>query len=82
MDDIKIYNKQKKENYMSSLMGTGLIVKRETIYDKIRKYLLIYIYQEDYFVMQRLDELINSKRQVKNLKVVIPKEIGKSVIKY
>jgi len=67
---------------MSSLMGTSLIVKKETIYDKIRKYLLIFIYQEDYFAMQRLDELIKSKKQVRNIKVVIPKEIGTSVIKY
>jgi len=67
---------------MSSLMGTGLVVKKETIYDKIRKNLLIFIYQEDYFAMQRLDELIKSKRQVGNIKVVIPKEIGKSIIKY
>ena len=67
---------------MSSLMETGLIIKKETIYDKIRRNLLILIYQEDYLAMQRLDELINSKRQVGNIKVVIPKEIGKSVIKY
>ena len=67
---------------MSSLIETGLIVKKETIFDKIRRNLLIFIYQEDYEAMQRLDELIKSKRQIKNTKVIIPKEIGTRLIKY
>lgn len=58
------------------------MIKRETIFDKIRTGLFVLIYQEDYQMIQRLDELIMPKRPKQNSKIVIPQEIGKSIIKY
>lgn len=67
---------------MSKIIETSLIIKRETIIDKIRKSLLVLIYKDDYQMIQRLDELIMPKRPKQNSKIVIPQEIGKSIIKY
>ena len=66
---------------MSNLMQTNLIIRKETIYDKIRKSLFAFIYRKDYEMIQRLDELIMPKRPIKNSKIVIPKEIGKGITK-
>lgn len=66
----------------SGLIEKSLVIKKETIYDKIRRNLLMLIYQKDYQAMQRLDELIQSKRRAKMKKIVIPKEIGKDIKKY
>ena len=66
---------------MSNLMQTNLIVRKETIYDKIRRSLLAFIYQKDYQMIQRLDELMRPKRPANNSKIVIPKEIGKNIEK-
>ncbi len=66
---------------MSNLMQTNLIIRKETIYDKIRKSLFAFIYRKDYEMIQRLDELIMPKRPIKNSKIVIPKEIGKDITK-
>lgn len=59
---------------MSNLIQTSLILKKETLYDKIRKSLFIFIYQKDYEMMQRLDRLITPKRPNPN-QIIIPKEI-------
>lgn len=67
---------------MSKIIETSLIIKRETVIDKIRKSLLVLIYKNDYQMIQRLDELIMPKRPKQNSKIVIPQEIGKSIIKY
>lgn len=67
---------------MSNWIETSLVVRKETIYDKIRKSLLMLIYQKDYQMMQRLDEFITPKRTVQKSKIVIPKEIGKNITKY
>ena len=55
---------------------TSLVIRKETIYDKIRRNLLRWVYQKDFFMMQRLEELMQPKRPNKN-KIIIPKEIGK-----
>ena len=62
---------------MSNLIETSLIVKKETIYDKIRKSLFALIYQKDYEMIQRLDKILTPKRPNPNSKIIIPKEIGK-----
>lgn len=67
---------------MSKIIEKSLMIKRETIFDKIRTGLFVLIYQEDYQMIQRLDELIMPKRPKQNSKIVIPQEIGKSIIKY
>ena len=67
---------------MSNLLETGLIVRKETVFDKIRKSLLMLICQKDYQMIQRLDELMMPKRPNQNSKIVIPKEIGRKNIKY
>ena len=64
---------------MSNPNEKGLIIKKETIYDKIRKNLFAFMYKKDYQMIKRLDELIVPKRP--NEKIVIPKEIGKNIKK-
>lgn len=66
---------------MSNLMQANLIVRKETVYAKIRRSLLALIYQKDYQMIQRLDELMIPKRPANNSKIVIPKEIGKNIEK-
>lgn len=66
---------------MSDLMQANLIVRKETVYAKIRRSLLALIYQKDYQMIQRLDELMIPKRPANNSKIVIPKEIGKNIEK-
>lgn len=67
---------------MSKVIETSLILRKETVIDKIRKNLFMLIFQKDYQMIQRLDELIMPKRPKKNSKIVIPKEMGKSITKY
>lgn len=62
---------------MSNLMETSLVIKKETIYDKIKKSLFVLIYRKDYQMMRRLDELIKPKRPHSSSKIIIPKEIEK-----
>lgn len=66
---------------MSNLMQANLIVRKETVYAKIRRSLLALIYQKDHQMIQRLDELMIPKRPANNSKIVIPKEIGKNIEK-
>ncbi len=61
---------------MSGPSEMSLIVKKHTIYDKIRTSLFALIFHKDYKMIQRLDELMMPKRPVpKN--IVIPREIRK-----
>ncbi len=62
---------------MSNLRETSLVIKKETVFDKIRKSLLMLIYGKDYQMMQRLDDLIKPKRPNSVTNIVIPREIGK-----
>lgn len=66
---------------MSDLMQANLIIRKETVYAKIRRSLLALIYQKDYQMIQRLDELMIPRRPANNSKIVIPKEIGKNIEK-
>ena len=65
---------------MSNYVEKSLVIRKETIYDKIRNSLFSLIFKKDYEMMQKLDELIMPKRPDK--KIIIPKEIGKNIYKY
>ena len=66
---------------MGNLVETSLIIKKETIFDKIRKNLFLFIYQKDYEMIRRLEDLIKPKRPNSNSQIIIPKEIGKDLRK-
>ena len=61
---------------MSNLKETSLVIKKETVYDKIRKNLFMLIYGKDYQMMKRLDDLIKPNRPQSSSKIIIPREIG------
>ena len=61
-------------------MPTGLIVKKETKFDKIRKLLNIIFFKEEYYLEVELQSLLQ-KRSINTSKIVIPREIGKNKIK-
>ncbi len=61
-------------------MQTGLIVKRETKFDKIRKLLSRIFFKEEYYLEAELQSLLQ-KRSINTSKIVIPREIGKNKIK-
>ena len=58
-------------------METGLIVRKETKFDQIRKLLNRIFFKEEYFLEMQLKELLQ-KNSVNTSKIVIPKEIGKN----
>ena len=60
-------------------METGLIIRKETKFDKIRKILTRIFFKEEYFLEEQLEELLQ-KRSVNTSKIVIPKEIGKKYV--
>ncbi len=57
-------------------METGLIVRKETKFDKIRKMLNRIFFKEEYFLEAELEELLQ-KRTINTSNIVIPKEIRK-----
>ena len=59
---------------MSKILETGLIIRKETKFDKIRKLLMQIFFSEEYFFEEQLEELLKVKR-VDPKKIVIPKEI-------
>ena len=61
-------------------METGLIIKKETKFDKIRKLLNRMFFKEEYFLEEELKVLLQ-KRSVNTSKIVIPKEIEKQAWK-
>ena len=61
-------------------MQTGLIVKKETRFDRIRKLLNRIFFKEEYYLEAELQSLLQ-KRSINTSKIVIPKEIGKNKIK-
>ena len=65
---------------MSNYVEKSLVIRKETIYDKIRNSLFSLIFKKDYEMMQKLDELMKPKRPDK--KIIIPKEMGKNIYKY
>ena len=68
-----IYN---KGDIMSKIVQTSLVIKKETIFDKISKALFSLFFHEEYEMLDRLDKLLKVKR-VKPKNIVIPKEIKK-----
>ena len=56
-------------------MQTGLIIRKETKFGKIRKLLNRIFFKEEYFLEMQLEELLK-KRSVNTSKIVIPREIG------
>ncbi len=67
---------------MSNLIETSLVIRKETIYDKIRRSLCFIIFKKDYKMIQRLENLIMPKKPDIKTKIIIPKEIGKNIQKY
>lgn len=61
---------------MSKIVETSLVVKKETIFDKISNALFSLFFYEEYKMIDRLDKLLKVKR-VKLDEIVIPKEIKK-----
>lgn len=61
---------------MKKIVETSLVIKKETKFDKIRDALFSLFFNEEYEMMQRLDELLKVKR-VETNKIVIPKEMKK-----
>ena len=57
-------------------METGLIVKKESKFDKIFKILNKIFFKEAYYLENQMDELFKTK-PVNVSKIVIPREIGK-----
>lgn len=66
---------------MANRKETSLVIKKENVYEKIRKNLLILIFHKDYQMIQRLENLMKPTRPKPNVKIVIPKEIGKDTKK-
>lgn len=62
---------------MSNVKETGLIIKKESKFDKIRNKLLMIFFRKDYILIQELEELLKPKR-IDTKKIIIPKEIGKN----
>ena len=60
---------------MNNTIEKSLVIRKETVYEKIRKSLLSLIYSKDYQMMQRFEDLIKPKRP--NKRIIIPREIGK-----
>lgn len=56
-------------------METGLIIKKETKFDKIRKILNRIFFKEEYFLEAELENLLK-KNSINTSRIVIPKEIG------
>lgn len=67
---------------MANLKQTSLIIKKESLYEKIRKSLITLIYQKDAIMIQQLEELLKPQKPNLKEKIIIPKEIGKEIIKY
>ena len=61
-------------------METGLVIRKETKFDKIRKLLNRMFFKEEYFLEEELKGLLQ-KRSINTSKIVIPQEIGKKKIK-
>ncbi len=61
-------------------METGLVIRKETKFDKIRKLLNRMFFKEEYFLEVELEGLLQ-KRSINTSKIVIPQEIGKKKIK-
>lgn len=61
---------------MSKLIETSLIIRKENVFDTIRRNLLKMFYKNEYNLIRRIDSLMTPKRE-KTHNIVIPKEIKK-----
>ena len=63
---------------MSDFSGKFLVIRKETIFDKIRKNLNRLFFLEEEIMMEKLDVLEKKRTPKPKLsEIVIPKEIGK-----
>ena len=49
---------------MSKVLETGLIIRKESKFDKIRKKLLMLFFKEEYLIMEQLDSLVKPKKLI------------------
>lgn len=62
---------------MQKRIETGLIIRKETKFDYIRKKLLLLFFGKESKTLGMLEELIFRKENIDKNKIVIPKEIQK-----
>lgn len=68
----------KRSDKMQKVTETSLALRKETKFDKIRNTLLsLFLSNEDFKFIQRIDNLITPKRPEKK-QIIIPKEINNS----
>lgn len=61
---------------MENLVQKSLIIRKETIFDKIRKNLLKIFYKKEYIMIEKLDILEQQRiPKPKQNEIIIPKEI-------
>lgn len=60
---------------MSKILETGLVLRRESKFEKVRKVLFRIFFAEEYFMEQDFENLIKI-RKIDTSKIIIPKEIG------
>ena len=61
-------------------MQTGLIIRKENKFEKIRNLLNRIFFKEEYFIEEELKSLLN-RRSINTSKIIIPKEIEKEAWK-
>ncbi len=59
---------------MSKIKETGLIIRKETKFDKIRQILIKIFFKEGYLLEMELENLLKMNR-VNPRKIIIPREI-------
>ena len=62
---------------MPKVLETGLIVRKESKFDKTRKKLMMLFFKEEYLIMEQLEGLLTPKK-INPTNIVIPKEIKKN----
>ena len=68
---------------MANYEEKSLIIRKETVYEKIRKSLVLLIFKKDFQMINELEALLKPKTtKITSETVIIPKEIGKDVKKY
>lgn len=61
---------------MSKIIETSLVIRKETVFDTLRRNLLKMFYKNEYDLISRVDNLMIPKRK-KIDNIVIPKEMKK-----
>ena len=60
---------------------TSLIIRKKTIFDKIREKLFRLVLGKEYYLLEELEELCRTRASVNITKIIIPKEMGKNIKK-